>query len=320
MINLDWVMYMKLSLVVPCYNEEENIELFYKEVVKTFKKSFKYEIIFINDGSKDKTISILKELYKSKKENIKIVNLSRNFGKESGIYAGLKQATGDFTCIIDADLQQNPSFVLDMLKILEDNEEYDSVAAFQETRKEGKLLTFLKNCFYRLINKICEIEFVSGASDFRLFRKNVVESILEMTEYYRFSKGIFSWVGFNTYYMPYTVEDRANGTSKWKIRQLFKYAIDGIVSFTTTPLRISTILGLIISLISFAYFVLVIIQKLFLGVSLEGYTTIVALILLLGGIQLLCLGIIGEYLARTYVEVKRRPIYITKEILDNSNK
>lgn len=311
---------MKLSLVVPCYNEEENIELFYKEVVKTFKKSFKYEIIFINDGSKDKTISKLKELYKSKKENIKIVNFSRNFGKEAGIYAGLKQATGDFTCIIDADLQQNPSFVLDMLKILEDNEEYDSVAAFQETRKEGKLLTFLKNCFYRLINKICEIEFVSGASDFRLFRKNVVESILEMTEYYRFSKGIFSWVGFNTYYMPYTVEDRANGTSKWKIRQLFKYAIDGIVSFTTTPLRISTILGLIISLISFTYFVLVIIQKLFLGVSLEGYTTIVALILLLGGIQLLCLGIIGEYLARTYVEVKRRPIYITKEILDNSNK
>jgi len=311
---------MKLSLVVPCYNEEENVQLFYNEVIKVFKKKFKYEIIFINDGSSDKTISELKELHKNKKENIKIVNFSRNFGKEAGIYAGLKQATGDYTCIIDADLQQNPSFVLDMLKILEENEEFDSVAAFQKTRKEGRILTFFKNCFYRLINKICEIEFVSGASDFRLFRKNVVDSILEMSEYFRFSKGIFSWVGFNTYYMPYTVEDRANGSSKWKIKQLFKYAIDGIVSFTTTPLRISTIMGLIISLISFTYFLIVIIQKLFFGVSLQGYTTIVALILLLGGIQLLCLGIIGEYLARTYVEVKRRPIYIAKEILDNSKK
>lgn len=308
---------MKLSLIVPCYNEEENIEPFYNEVVKTFKDKFKYEFIFINDGSKDKTITKLKNLLKNDK-CVKIVNFSRNFGKEAGIYAGLKNASGDYTCIIDADLQQNPSFVLDMLKILEENEEYDSVAAFQEQRKEGKVLTFFKNLFYKLINKMCDIEFVSGASDFRLFRKNVVDAILEMSEYYRFSKGIFSWVGFNTYYMPYKVEERANGISKWSFKSLFKYAIDGIVSFTTKPLKISTFIGMIFSTLSLIYLIVVVIQKIFFDVSFAGYTTIVALILLIGGIQLLCLGIIGEYIARTYVETKKRPIYIAKEVLSNN--
>lgn len=310
---------MNLSLIVPCYNEEKNIIPFYKKVLKTLPESLKYEIIFINDGSKDKTMDQLKTLLKQDEIEIKIVNFSRNFGKEAGIYAGLKESKGDFVAIIDADLQQNPKFLLEMMDILNTKDEYDAVAAYQKQRREGLILRFFKNTFYKLINKMCEVDFVSGASDFRMFRRNVVEAILNMSEYYRFSKGIFSWVGFNTYYLPYDVEKRNSGESKWSFWKLFKYAIDGIVSFSTTPLRIATILGFLISIASFIYLIFLIVKKICFGIAVAGYASTLAVVLLLGGIQLLSLGIIGEYLARTYIEVKNRPIYLTKEVLVNKN-
>lgn len=309
---------MKLSLVVPCYNEEGNVKIFAQTVEKTFKDKIKdYEIIFINDGSKDNTMYKLRELAEETNQKIKIINFSRNFGKEAGIYAGLEASVGDYVTVIDADLQQRPEYVVKMVEVLDKNPDYDSVVAYQEQRKEGGLLTFCKDTFYRVINRMSEIEFIKGASDFRTFRRSMVNAVLEMKEYYRFSKGIFSWVGFNNYYMPYDVELRTAGQTSWSFWKLFKYAIEGIVSFTTAPLRLATIMGFIVSLLSLVYLVVVVIQKLFFSIELQGYATIVVLILLLGGIQLLCIGIIGEYLARTYVETKKRPIYIAREIIDN---
>ncbi len=308
---------MKLSLVVPCYNEQDNVELFYNSAVNAFDGAgFDYELIFVNDGSKDATMQRLKELYNKAESNMKVVNFSRNFGKESAMYAGLKESVGDYVCIIDADLQQRPELVLDMMKILDDNAEYDSVACYQEDRRESKVLAAFKNCFYKMINKMSEIEFISGASDFRLLKRTVVDAVLNMSEYHRFSKGIFSWVGFNTYYMPYVVENRANGTSKWSFWKLFKYAMEGILAFTTLPLRLATLIGLFTSAASIIYMIVVIIQKLAFSIAVPGYATIVVLILLLGGLQLFCIGVLGEYLSKTYVETKRRPIYIAKEVLD----
>ena len=215
---------MKLSLVVPCYNEEENVELFYTEVNKCFAgKIQEYEFIFVNDGSKDKTMKKLKEIYKNRKsDNVKLIGFSRNFGKEAAIYAGMQQAEGEYTTVIDADLQQRPEVVVQMVQILEENEDYDCVAAFQEKRSEGKVLTFFKNTFYKIINTMADTEFISGASDFRTFRANMREAILSMSEYHRFSKGIFSWVGFETKFIPYVAEQRNAGTSKWSFKKLFK--------------------------------------------------------------------------------------------------
>ena len=308
---------MKVSFIVPCYNEAGNIIAFSNKIKEVFEKKYNYEIIFINDGSKDNTLSELKKLLNNSKQSITIIDFSRNFGKEAGIYAGLKAAKGEYVNIIDADLQQNPKYSLRMVEFLENNPEYDIVTAYQEERIENKFISFIKKCFYKLINKMSEIEFKNGASDFRMFRKKVVKSILELTEYYRFSKGIFSWVGYNVYYMPYKVEERKTGTTKWSFYKLFRYAMNGIISFSTYPLRISTILGIFFSLLSILYLITVIIQKLFFQINVEGYATIVTLILLLGGIQLLCIGIIGEYIARTYVEVKRRPVYIVKDIINS---
>ena len=308
---------MKVSFIVPCYNEAGNIIAFSNKIKEVFEKKYNYEIIFINDGSKDNTLDELKKLLNNSKQSITIIDFSRNFGKEAGIYAGLKAAKGEYVNIIDADLQQNPKYSLRMVEFLENNPEYDIVTAYQEERIENKFISFIKKCFYKLINKMSEIEFKNGASDFRMFRKKVVKSILELTEYYRFSKGIFSWVGYNVYYMPYKVEERKTGTTKWSFYKLFRYAMNGIISFSTYPLRISTILGLFFSLLSILYLITVIIQKLFFQINVEGYATIVTLILLLGGIQLLCIGIIGEYIARTYVEVKRRPVYIVKDIISS---
>lgn len=312
---------MKLSLVVPCYNEEGNVESFSKEVEKTFKKQkIDYEIIFVNDGSKDNTMSKLREIVKTSKQNIKVICFSRNFGKESGIYAGLKASKGDYVCVIDADLQQRPSYVLKMVNILDENPDYDSVVAYQEKRREGKMLSGFKKSFYKLINKVSDTKFREDASDFRTFRRYVVDSVLELKEYYRFSKGLFSWVGFNNYYMPYEVEERNSGKTTWSFWGLFKYAIEGIVSFSTAPLKLATIIGLFLSLFTSIYLIIVVIEKLLFSIAIPGYATIVVLILLIGGIQLLCLGIIGEYLARTYVETKRRPIYITREVISNEKK
>lgn len=308
---------MKLSLVVPCYNEEKNVSLFYQAVKNDFSGvDFDYELVFVNDGSKDGTFKELQKLCEGDLP-VKIVNFSRNFGKESAMYAGLRESEGDYVTIIDADLQQRPSIALDMVRMLDSEPDYDCVAAYQESRRESKLLVFFKNSFYKLINKFSDTEFVQGASDFRTFRRPMVEAILAMDEYFRFSKGLFSWVGFNTKFIPYKVEERATGNSKWSFKKLFKYALDGIFAFTTAPLRFATIIGLLTSFLSIIYLIVVVIQKLAFGIPVAGYATIVVLILLLGGIQLCCIGIIGEYIARTYIQTKGRPIYIAKQVIKN---
>ncbi len=310
---------MKLSIVVPCFNEEDNIFLFYDLVEKTFQeKDFEYEYIFINDGSKDHTFDVLQDLAEQHKDsNISIINFSRNFGKESAMYAGLKESVGMYTILIDADLQQDPKYIVEMMKILDQNEEYDSVAAFQEKRKEGNILRGCKSTFYHMINKISQVEFVDGASDFRLLRRSMVDAIVSLPENNRFSKGLFSWIGFRTYYMPYEVHTRENGCSSWSFWGLFKYAIEGFVSFTTLPLRIATILGIVFLFFALLYLIIVLFEKFGMGMPIPGYATITCLILLIGGVQLLCFGIMGEYLSRTYLESKHRPIYIQKDKIVN---
>lgn len=310
---------MKLSLVIPCYNEQDNIFPFFEATANAFKelpKAIKsLEMIFINDGSQDLTSQKLKELYSSYPSVVSVVEFSRNFGKEAAMLAGLRHATGDFVTIIDADLQQRPEIVVEMVKHLLDNEDCDMVAAYQEKRNEGKFISFMKKCFYKCINITSETEFFQGASDFRTFRKRVAEAILSLPEYYRFSKGIFSWIGFNTYYMPYTAEERHSGESKWSFFKFFKYALDGIIAFTTLPLKVATVSGFVIFLASIAYMIFVILKRIILGVDVPGYATIVVLILFLGGLQLLLLGVVGEYIARTYIQGKNRPVYIEKEVL-----
>lgn len=304
---------MKISLIVPCYNEQDNIREFHRIASNTFSgTNYSCEFIFINDGSKDNTLSILKELYKEDTSHVNVISFSRNFGKESAIYAGLQNVTGDYVTIIDADLQQRPELVLDMLEILEKNEDYDCVAAYQKERHEGIVLKSFKDLFYKIINKMSEVEFRSGASDFRTMRRQMADAILMLPEYHRFSKGIFSWVGFNTYFMPYVAEERFSGSSKWSFVSLFKYAISGIVAFTVSPLKIATFLGALFSGASILYMIVVIIQKLFFSIEVPGYPTLISVILLLGGLQLFILGILGEYLARMYIEGKNRPIYIEK--------
>lgn len=306
-----------LSLVVPCYNEADNVRPFYEAVVQAFDgKIDRYEIVFVNDGSRDNTWDELKALHAADKR-IKILNFSRNFGKEAAMFAGLHKATGDYVTIIDADLQQRPELAVTMVDFLEENPNYDSVAMFQEDRNESKLLSFFKKSFYRLINSMCEIDFRSGASDFRTFRRYVVDAVLEMKEYFRFSKGIFSWVGFNTYFMPYTAEERKAGQTSWSFKKLFKYAVEGITAFTTVPLKISAYVGGICSAFSLIYMLVVIIQKLFFSIDIPGYATTVVLILLIGGIQLMALGVMGQYISKIYIEGKKRPIFIVKEYCDN---
>ncbi len=306
---------MDLSIVVPCYNEEGNVELFYEEVQKVFKgKKIKYEIVFVNDGSSDNTLDRLTNIVDQKKQNIKVINFSRNFGKEAAMYAGLKEAEGELVTIIDADLQQRPELILRMIDILNENEQFDSVAAFQEVRKEGKVLTFFKDTFYKVINSMSTVPFVQGASDFRTFRRKVVDSILELSEYHRFSKGIFSFVGYNTYYLPYEVEERNSGISKWNFFKLFNYAIDGIVAFTTSPLKAPFYISIVTFLVGFIYFIV----ALFKGVS--EFTVILLVMLFLFSLLFMVVGVIGEYLSRTYIQVKQRPIYIVKERLESKKK
>lgn len=308
---------MKLSLVVPCYNEAENVEAFQEATIEAFKDcGYDYEIVFIDDGSKDATMHNLRKLHKKQKCPVKVVSFSRNFGKEAGIYAGLKQTCGDYVCVIDADLQQRPEIARQMVQILDEHEEYDMVAAYQDRRGESKVLSFFKKRFYSIINKMAKIDVKSDASDFRTFRRSVANSILELTEYHRFSKGIFAWVGFNTCYIPYVACKRVAGKSKWNFRSLSNYAIDGIIGYSTKPLRIATFLGGFTSFVSMIYLIIVVLQKLISGIDIPGYATIIVLILLLGGIQLLCIGIIGEYVGRIFEQSKNRPIYIAKEILD----
>lgn len=302
---------MKLSLVVPCYNEEENIALF-AETAERALEGIEYEIVFVNDGSKDNTIGELKKLVERRCANITVVDFSRNFGKESGMYAGLQKARGEYISFVDADLQQPVSVAREMMEFLEENDEYDAVACYQEERIEGKGLSFLKKGFYRVINMMCDIQFREDASDFRTIRRNVADAILSMPEYHRFSKGIFAWVGYNTYYRPYEVQERNAGTTSWSTLKLFRYAIDGMISFSTKPLKLATGLGLFTSVCAVLYMLFVIFQKIIIGIDVPGYATLVVLILFIGGVQLTVLGIIGEYLARIHIESKHRPIFLER--------
>lgn len=307
---------MKLSLIVPCYNEAESVRPFYDAVVDAFRDSnYKYELIFVDDGSRDATLHNLKKLYGASQVPVKIISFSRNFGKEAGLYAGLEHAAGEYISLIDADLQQRPELVRDMVAYLDENPDFDVVAAYQDHRGEKKLLSFFKRRFYSTINRLSDTKLRSDASDFRTFRRSVAESILSLKEYHRFSKGIFSWVGFKTHYIPYTACDRVAGKTKWSFRKLTNYAIDGIIGFSTRPLRLATYLGGLTAVAALLYTLVVILQKLIVGIDVPGYATIIVLILLLGAMQLFCIGIIGEYVGRTFEQSKQRPIYLAKETL-----
>jgi len=308
---------MHLSLVMPCFNEAENVTAMHDAIAEAFAGcGYAYELVFVDDGSRDGTFAKLKALHESSSQNIRIIRFSRNFGKESAIYAGLQHAKGELVTLIDADLQQPPALAREMVQFLADHDEFDCVAAFQEKRGEGPVLSFLKNCFYRLMNRITEIEFVQGASDFRTMRRTMVDAILSMSERNRFSKGIFSWVGFATHYVPYTALQRHAGSTKWNKRRLFTYAFDGIVSFTTVPLRLASFAGVLSALAALVYGLVIIIQRLVWGVAVPGFATLAVLILFLGGLQLLGMGILGEYLAKNYVESKHRPVYVAREVLE----
>ena len=305
---------MKLSLIIPCYNEAENIYTFHDTVVESFKDcGYDYELVFIDDGSRDATLYNLKKLYHEAKVSMKVISFSRNFGKEAGLYAGLKHASGEYIALIDADLQQRPEIVRDMVAFLDANTEYDMVAAYQDRRNESKLLSFFKKSFYSIINRLSDVKLHNDASDFRTFRRSVAESILSLGEYHRFSKGFFAWVGYKTHYIPYTACQRTAGSTKWNLRKLINYAVDGIIGFSTRPLRLATYLGSMTAVAALIYLLIVVLQKLIVGIDVPGFATIIVLILLLGGMQLFCIGIIGEYVGKTFEQSKNRPIYVAKE-------
>ncbi len=309
----------KLSLVVPCFNEEESVINFYTEVTKVFEgKVEDYEFVFVNDGSRDKTPEILKVIFE-RADNVKVVNFSRNFGKEAAIYAGLQNSEGEYTCVIDADLQQRPEVVLEMKDILDNNADIDCVAAYQGERKESKTLIFFKDKFYEIINKLSDVELYPGASDFRLMRRPMIDAVLSMSEYSRFSKGLFSFVGYNTKYIPYEVQERAAGTSKWSFMKLFRYAIEGIVGYSTLPLKAASYAGVGLMGASVLYLIIALIVGAAVG-EITGTIAVITLILFVGGLNSLFLGIIGEYLARAYMQVKHRPIYIAKDVLSYEDK
>ena len=305
---------MKLSLVIPCYNEQDNVELFYNTATEVFKdKGFDYELIFVNDGSRDQTMDKLRHIYEIADENVKVVGFSRNFGKESAIYAGLKESRGEMVCLIDADMQQRPELVLDMMAILDKDPNYDAVACYQEDRRESKVLSAFKDCFYKIINKMSSTEIVDGARDFRLMKRKMVDAILKDAEYNRFTKGIYSWVGFHTKWIAFENVERSAGETKWSFWKLFLYSIEGILAYSTAPLAVASVFGIVFCGVSFISMLVIIIRALAFGDPVAGWPSLVTIIFFLGGIQLLCLGIMGLYLSKTYLETKKRPIYIVRE-------
>ncbi|MBR3366778.1 MAG: glycosyltransferase family 2 protein [Lachnospiraceae bacterium] len=308
---------MRLSVIVPCYNEEGNVKRFYEETVRALGDELMRdtELIFVNDGSRDATLAHLHEIYESSEYHVKVLSFSRNFGKEAALLAGLRAAEGELTSIIDADLQQRPEYILQMMEILDTHPEYDAVACYQDERKEGKLMSFVKTCFYKVIDSMTDVKIAQAASDFRLLRRPVVDAILSLPEKCRFSKGIFAWVGFETYLMPYTVEERTEGTSKWNFWKLLKYAFSGIISFSDKPLIISSIVGILLFCIAILMMIVVVIKTLIWGDPVAGFPTLCSLLLLLSGVQLLSVGILGQYMAKNYTETKDRPVYILKEEL-----
>ena len=302
----------KLSIVVPCYNEEESIPYFYEEIKKVKKElKIELELIFVNDGSKDDTLKTIKDLTKDKE--VKYISFSRNFGKEAAMWAGLNNSTGDYVTIMDSDLQDPPALLPEMLRLIKE-ENYDIVGTRRVTRKgEPPIRSFFARCFYKIINKMSRVEMVDGARDFRLMTRQVVDSILELKEYNRYSKGLFSFVGYNTKWLEYENIERVAGETKWSFWKLFIYAIEGIVAFTTAPLTIAMLIGFIFCLIAFIMIAVIITKTLIFGDPTSGWPSLACIIFLVSGIQLLCIGVIGQYLAKTYLEVKQRPIYIIKE-------
>ncbi len=303
-----------LSVIVPCYNEEEVLPLFYEEITKVAEllNQLKFEFIFVNDGSGDNTLAVIKSM-RQKDERVHYSSFSRNFGKEAAIYAGLKKAAGDYVVIIDADLQDPPALISEMYDAVK-NEGFDCVATKRNTREgEPRVRSFFARCFYRLFNKISKIEIMDGARDYRFMTRQVVDAILDMSEYNRFSKGIFSWVGFNTKWLEYNNIQRAAGETKWSFWKLFLYSIEGITAFSTAPLALASVFGIIFCLLSFLLIIVIILRTIIWGDPTSGWPSLVCIISLLSGVQMLCTGIMGQYLAKTYLESKKRPVFIVKE-------
>lgn len=304
----------KISVVVPCYNEEEAIPFFYREIgtVQKNMSEYEFEIIFVDDGSKDRTLIVAKELA-NKDTQIKYISFSRNFGKEAAIYAGLSKATGDYVVIMDVDLQDPPRLLPDMMKAIKE-EGYDSVATRRVSRKgEPPIRSFFARRFYRIINKISKTEIVDGARDYRLMTRQFANSLLEIKEYNRFSKGLFGWVGYKTKWLEFENVERVAGETKWSFWKLLLYSIEGIVAFSIVPLSIATVSGLLFCLLAFLFVIIIFLRALIFQDPVAGWPSLACIILFVGGIQLFCMGILGEYLAKTYLEVKDRPIYICKE-------
>lgn len=302
-----------LSIVVPCFNEEEAIPLFYRETKKVLDTlDINYEILFIDDGSKDNSIREMMKLAKED-ENVYYFSFSRNFGKEAAMYAGLKNAKGDYITIMDVDLQDPPRLLPEMISKIK-NEGYDSVATRRKDRKgESPIRSFFANLFYLIINKISDADIVSGARDYRLMTRDMCDAVLSISETNRFSKGIFGWVGFNTYWLAYENVERAVGTTKWNFWKLFKYAVNGIIDFSNTPLDIASFFGISMTFLSFIMLIFIVIRKLIFGDPVQGWTSTICVIIFIGGVQLFCMGIMGQYIGKTYMESKKRPIYIVSK-------
>lgn len=306
---------MKLNVIIPVFNEEGNIKLLHKKLSEALIE-IDYELVFVNDGSADNTIERLKDIYNEDQKHVRVINFSRNFGKDAAMYAGLSHANAEYSVIIDGDCQQNPKYILQMLKYLEQNKDIDQVAMVNQARKKESFLNkFLKKSFYKFMNIISDTKFVIGASDFRMFRENVVSGIISLGENNRFSKGIFSWVGFNTYYMEYEVEERNSGKTNFNLFKQFKYAFNGIINFSVKPLRIATVIGFISSFGAFIYLIIILIETLITGIAVPGYASLISIMLFLGGMQLIAIGILGEYVSKTYLETKKRPVYVAKNKL-----
>ena len=301
----------KISIIVPCYNEAQAIPIFYKEICGVFEKmNYELELLYVDDGSTDRSLMTIKGLIKDKR--VKYLSFSRNFGKEAAMYAGLLNAKGDYVAVMDVDLQDPPSLLPEMMENIKNG--YDVVATKRKTRKgEGFFRSMFSRLFYRIINKMSKIEMVSGARDFRLMTRQVVDSILKLKEYNRYSKGLFSFVGYNTKWLEYDNVARVAGKTKWSFRSLFVYAIEGITSFSTSPLVMSAIIGILFCLISFIMIIVIIVKTLAFGDPTSGWPSMVCIIFFVSGVQLFCIGVMGEYLAKMYLEVKNRPIYVIKE-------
>ena len=303
---------MKISVIVPCYNEQESIRLFYQEMCKVSDEmENEFEYIFVNDGSADDTLEIMKELA-DKDSRVKYISFSRNFGKESAIYAGFSKATGDYVVMMDADLQDPPKLLPEMMTYIRQG--FDSVATRRVTRKgEPPIRSFFARMFYKIINKISDVDIVDGARDYRLMTAQMKDAIVSMQEYNRFSKGIFGWVGFKTKWLEYENVERVAGETKWNFWKLFLYSLEGIIAFSTAPLVFASLFGILFCCLAFIMILFIVVRTLAFGDPVAGWPSMVCIIFLIGGIQLLCIGIIGQYLSKTYLETKKRPKYIIKD-------